>query len=133
MSNMPHSRDSSEPPAPRIIDVEAYEHVPPDALARAAAVPEPPPLELPPPPRFEPMQVLHTQRRLLREQQRALRDMLMQLESPGPADAPRPTPYTDLLTRSMTALDRSLGTIMHSLEHTFGAQHRGRTTQGNDQ
>ncbi|MFO0632611.1 MAG: hypothetical protein U0168_07165 [Nannocystaceae bacterium] len=115
-----------------IIDVEAYEHVPPDALVPIDASPEPPQFEIPPPPRFDPMQVLHTQRRLLRDQQRALRDMLLQLESPRAAGPPRPTPYTDLLTRSMAALDRSLGTIMHSLEHTFGTDGRGRHTQGTD-
>ncbi|MBX7078563.1 MAG: hypothetical protein K1X88_05180 [Nannocystaceae bacterium] len=115
-----------------IIDVEAREHVPPEALAPREADPQVPPCALPPAGWLDPMQVLHVQRRLLREQQQVLRDMLTQLELPPSASVPRTTPGADLLTRSMAALDRSLGAIMHSLEHTFGTEGRGRPTQGTD-
>ena len=125
------AKPSPTPSAKPIIDVVAYEKVPPGALVPTGAVHEPPPFEIPAP-TFDPMQILQAQRRLLRDQQRALRDMLLEMESPNNASAPTSTPYTDLITRSMTALDRSLGTIMHSLEHTFGTDGRGRRTQGTD-
>lgn len=118
----------STKPAPPIIDVIAYEKLPEAALVprstTAAAPPDDPPSELPPPPPFDPLQVLHAQRRLLHDQHQALRDMILELETPRLASVPANTPYADLITRSMAALDRSLGTIMHSLEHTFGTDRR---------
>lgn len=102
-------------PSPMIIDVEAVEKDAPTLPALTEPAPESPPPG--PWPVIDPVLVLHAQRRLLREQQRNLVEMLARIEMPGPPGGA--VPHTELLARSMAALDRSLGTILGAIEHTF--------------
>jgi hypothetical protein len=117
-------------PEPTIIDVEATERWS-DEPRQLPAVPDliPQPDEQPLSFSLDPREIMRAQRELLREQQRALQEMLTRFGTRLPCDPVARLDARDLLDHSMTTLDRSIAAIMSALERTFEPRKRGSTEQ----